>query len=375
MAERDALIEALMRNPLQAGGTGSDLTTADILSRMPPPAWGGLKSYLPEQPDWMKSAQRAFGSTVIGGMNKLAETLPPGVFDAMTTVMPGARAVRIQNPIRAYHGSPHDFSEFRMDKIGTGEGAQAYGHGLYFAEKEGVARSYRDTLAKQNANVIADKWDWAKQIPRDLWEVLFPGPTQTRAEAADFLKNTLAEYRRAADRAKTLAPQGKMYEVALHATPESFLDWDKPMRAQSEMVQEALKKAGVDPYIHMSREDPLSMMISGKQSKLFPMRVDPSNTELLDKIVKGRSAFEQLENQRNFFGTRSGSKGASSALSEAGIPGIRYLDQGSRGAGQGTSNYVVFPGSEGIIEILRKYGIAGPAALGAMNALSPSDQQ
>ena len=45
-----------------------------------------------------------------------------------------------------WHGSPHDFDRFSMDKIGTGEGAQAYGHGLYFAENRGVAEGYRDTL-------------------------------------------------------------------------------------------------------------------------------------------------------------------------------------------------------------------------------------
>ena len=41
--------------------------------------------------------------------------------------------------IRAYHGSPYDFDRFDMSKIGTGEGAQAYGHGLYFAENQAVA--------------------------------------------------------------------------------------------------------------------------------------------------------------------------------------------------------------------------------------------
>ena len=41
-----------------------------------------------------------------------------------------------------YHGSPHLFNKFRMDKIGTGEGAQAYGHGLYLAENPNVARQY-----------------------------------------------------------------------------------------------------------------------------------------------------------------------------------------------------------------------------------------
>jgi len=33
-----------------------------------------------------------------------------------------------------WHGSPHLFDKFDISKIGTGEGAQAYGHGLYFAE-------------------------------------------------------------------------------------------------------------------------------------------------------------------------------------------------------------------------------------------------
>ena len=43
--------------------------------------------------------------------------------------------------IKAYHGSPYDFERFDMSKIGTGEGAQAYGHGLYFAENhEPMAR-------------------------------------------------------------------------------------------------------------------------------------------------------------------------------------------------------------------------------------------
>ncbi len=46
----------------------------------------------------------------------------------------------------------------------------------------------------------------------------------------------------------------------------------------------------------------------------------------------------------------------SEALRQAGIPGIRYLDGGSRGAGQGTSNFVVFPGNEGLLSILERNG-------------------
>ena len=42
--------------------------------------------------------------------------------------------------IEAYHGSPYDFDKFKTEAIGTGEGAQAYGQGLYFAESEDVDR-------------------------------------------------------------------------------------------------------------------------------------------------------------------------------------------------------------------------------------------
>ena len=47
----------------------------------------------------------------------------------------------------AYHGTPHIFDKFDSSKIGTGEGAQAYGHGLYFASSKEVAQHYRRTLA------------------------------------------------------------------------------------------------------------------------------------------------------------------------------------------------------------------------------------
>src|SRR5512139_873784 len=49
--------------------------------------------------------------------------------------------------IRAYHGSPYDFNKFDLSKVGTGEGAQAYGHGLYFAENPAVAQEYKKNLS------------------------------------------------------------------------------------------------------------------------------------------------------------------------------------------------------------------------------------
>jgi hypothetical protein len=57
---------------------------------------------------------------------------------------------------------------------------------------------------------------------------------------------------------------------------------------------------------------------------------------------------------------------AASRLRDAGIPGIRYLDGISRRAGDGSRNYVMFPGTEDAIRILRKYGLMAPIAAGAM---------
>ena len=59
----------------------------------------------------------------------------------------------------------------------------------------------------------------------------------------------------------------------------------------------------------------------------------------------------------------------SQSMRDAGIPGIKYLDQGSRSAGEGSRNYVVF--DDKLIEILRKYGLLG--TLGAGAAVSQSD--
>ncbi len=63
------------------------------------------------------------------------------------------RAARVGDSYQqpAYHGSPHEFDEFKTDKIGTGEGAQAFGWGLYFAGEKKVAQNYRENLTKDSS--------------------------------------------------------------------------------------------------------------------------------------------------------------------------------------------------------------------------------
>lgn len=52
----------------------------------------------------------------------------------------------------AWHGSPHDFDKFDLGAIGSGEGNQAHGWGLYFAKDKKVSKLYKDILSKAQSS-------------------------------------------------------------------------------------------------------------------------------------------------------------------------------------------------------------------------------
>ena len=225
--------------------------------------------------------------------------------------------------IRAYHGSPHDFDKFSMDQIGTGEGAQAYGHGLYFAEREGVARSYRDALA--------DSWESPKVAAKAYLEDA-PNREAAIANMSDHartmagkdgrvLREGLEILKRGDDLSDVKMP-GHMYEVNINADPESFLDWDAVDWQQPQAVRDYANSLDL-----------------------------PSEWAGNDFVHAAKKSGEDY----------------TSALKDAGIPGIRYLDQGSRGAGEGTSNYVVF--DDQLIDIVKKYMAPAFVASGATYGL------
>ena len=172
----------------------------------------------------------------------------------------------VADAIRAYHGSPYDFEKFDLSKIGTGEGAQAYGHGLYFADSEGVARSYRDAVSKQR-NPTASINDLIHQMvrnspeSRNIENVKFymkqdpvlndytNSPEIVRDIHAALTgqdvggsvsEDAIGAYSRLTDKFGR-NPKGKMYEVDINANPEHLLDWDKPFVKQSDAVRNALE--------------------------------------------------------------------------------------------------------------------------------------
>jgi hypothetical protein len=308
-----------------------------------------------------------------------------------------------QASITAYHGSPHDFDAFDSKFIGAGEGAQAYGHGLYFAEREGVAKSYRDRLARsvkshfeaggtrltpaeleKMRNVSTKSATPAVQMllaNNNAFSALKSGNQKKFQGILDerlaYLDKQAAEYAKRAEDFKINPPYrstlsgddlanratyakreadelrafsgglaynpkhsaGHMYEVNIDADPDDFLDWDKPLSEQSERVRNAATALNV-PNAHRPH-------------------------------VTGSAAYHHLGGEEIVAGRARPGSGvekiaAAKAFQDQGIPGIRYLDQGSRTAGDGSHNYVVF--DDKLISIMRKYGLALPG-LGAAGAM------
>ena len=267
--------------------------------------------------------------------------------------------------IRAYHGSPHDFDKFDMSKIGTGEGAQAYGHGLYFAESPKVAESYRSSVQYKPMPTATDPKDRATDL---LWHAR--GNKDVAKYTARELYGRGEEGKAVVDAIEAhQATPGRMYEVRINASPEDFLDWDKPLSAQSEKVRKALVEFGQTPQdfdaaiaaLRTKRENPISR---GGDTSGYVKAIDDRIADLEARKtaydVPAGQFLERLSYGRNDVKDQTS---ASARLREAGIPGIKYLDQQSRGTGEGTRNYVVF--RDDIISILKKYGLAGLLAGGA----------
>jgi hypothetical protein len=284
---------------------------------------------------------------------------------SMVDPMRIAAALRKTAPIAeldVYHGSPHRFEpteenplgEFDASKIGSGEGAQAYGHGIYLAESPKVAEGYKERLAAssymKDSQSVAYGKIWQKAADAAL-ETGAAHPDYSRAISSQIMDwvdggrkpETFLRYHRVPPSAKPAYEAAVKEYVGLQKTPgnlytadlpdemiDRMLDWDKPLSEQSEAVRRVLM-----PMV----------MAKMKERGTPPYALEYSaNRALGGDIVKNL-----------FVGTGLASKDVSRMLKEAGIPGVRYLDAGSRGgSGTGTRNFVVFPGEEKKVKIFKR---------------------
>jgi len=248
--------------------------------------------------------------------------------------------------VKAFHGTPHKVKKFKMDKIGTGEGAQAYGHGLYFAESEKVAKDYKKRLSHRGTlNVSSNDFD----VKYGLEE----GSAERMLEEFDFyldkadgnVKQTVKdlemaqannylwadEILQAIDDGVLDVPEGNLYNVNLDVNPEDLLDWDAPLPDNQKQS-----------ILNMIDDD----LVTDDYDALRALQGKHRNP---DYIPTGQDVYTDL--QTYFDADRYGDnrKLISEALNNAKIKGIQYYDGMSRSAGKGTRNYVMF--DEDLIDI------------------------
>lgn len=298
--------------------------------------------------------------------------------------------------LKAFHGTPHDFDKFSLDKIGTGEGAQVFGHGLYFAERESTARWYKNTLGSKkffgtlsdgdaelfvdgvkvpNQHASGAYWlrgysidDAIRRVEKELgdltkqaksqaglinsWRGDLSGAWPSTLGAIEFRKNSLADLK--AWRTKSIewkAPEvppvmidGNPVQFSLRTTRVLFSAYNGDIDRVLAEIRDAPKQYGdviaeLTPHAGKIAEAPLPTT-----STLYEVSIKADVGDFIDwdsASAADRSALKRQE-------------GVAAAMA-SGKKGVRYKDAMSRGKDGGTYNYVVFDDS--LIEIVAKNGV------------------
>jgi len=244
--------------------------------------------------------------------------------ESRRSVLDDDNLTQVAPQLPAYHGTPHEVDEFSTSKIGTGEGNQVYGHGLYFAGDEKVAEHYASTLGgvtdktrelqptviktlKAINNLGFDSTQEALRAIRVSPKVLGGVEPATRKILQDY-RNSF----------------GNKYQVELKPEEHEYLDWDRPLSEQSDQVKGALKKLGIDENSEGVWDN------------------NPTTGKQVVRPLKGHEIYRKLGGRDSPRAKQLTQEGISKVLHDAGIPGIKYKDGTSRGKEGGTHNYVIF---------------------------------
>lgn len=233
---------------------------------------------------------------------------------------------------KAFHGTPHKMKKFTAKAAGSGEGAQAFGQGMYFAESKGVAEFYKKSVTGESEEIQfkgkhISEAPWSEQFQSDPY-VFNRAMTLIKSEIlgdsarndAILEKNPMDWERRAIELGRkhkkdlSLAEnEGRLYEVDLDISDNEIVAWDEKVDSQkavSEKVVAAVSNAG------KMGADAARRLIAGK-----------TWGQVHNALVKNK-------------GVRPST--ISSALLNEGIKGSKYLDAQSRKRGDGSYNYVIF---------------------------------
>tara|TARA_Y100000401_G_scaffold114587_1_gene116882 strand:+ start:263 stop:1735 length:1473 start_codon:yes stop_codon:yes gene_type:complete len=343
---------------------------------------------------------------------KAADDVKPG--DIAKVVPPTDKS----DGIFAFHGSGADFDEFKLSKIGTGEGNQAFGYGLYFTESKDIAKFYKNAMSQKGTEGLNKTVDYkGKKINIDNIETneesfvyananLNPEITKnkllkekkriekeikannqaisqiqsgkvyksfdgTEISEIQFEKNNkffqpkLDAINKVIDNLSEIkiVDSAKTYEVKINAVMDDLIDYDKPLGQQSDNIKNILNKmkseVTVDDAINLGF-DPFDF--AGSQKKAIQETI--------------KSLFGKDEDVVRFLNNWAAIRGEKATgeklLAKYGAKGIKYkADQGvgARNVPEtGKNNFVIF--DDKIIDIMAKYGIVGAIGVSAMKGIN-----
>ena len=245
----------------------------------------------------------------------------------------------------------YPLGRFRIDKMGSGAGAQMYGSGIYTSEAPDIARTYRQgnrpagaanpTIGGVDANLVySNLVEKADRLPiaagRPLYDqaallenIINTGDlldVEKAMAAGDYAPDTADWFNREIA-GKWDAP-GALYQVGLDVDPAQMLSWDTPLREQPQVLEalgSLLQRYGV------GEED----LLHGK----YPMT--------------GGDVYNRLS-----FRSDIQPKAMADMLTGVGLSGIRYLDPSSRILTRGGSeNYVIM--NPELLRIMKRYNMGG----------------
>ncbi len=232
-----------------------------------------------------------------------------------------------------YHGSPHKFDRFDVSFMGSGEGNQTYGWGIYFAEHPEVAQSYQQ---------MGDRWaEWRGQKILYPWhrnsddmpsEISIAGtalaqangdPEEARHMMAKYMYSDYRQMPKLFGRVfKNLPELAKQIEVK---STQNFYTVEIPDQVIARMLLWDYTLDHQPPNVQ----------------KVIRTAIQEFGIQHKEGVTDGWAYYDRI-GQALSNNPSEQHKAASEYLNQRGVPGQRYLDQESRSQGEGTHNIVLF---------------------------------
>lgn len=272
--------------------------------------------------------------------------------------------------VMTYHGTPHKFEKFDLNKIGTGEGAQSYGHGIYLAESKNVAKSYQNTLGKTEITVDGKAispssfpiGDPRRGAAHWVDYAQYNGSNNPIVDALYYMKagktypgmNEEAGYLKLWAEKRAKVSKGALYKQDLpdEVLPK-MLQWDKPMSEQPDNVRKAFND-WVAPYLSTRPVGPglTDVNIGGGAIGAYPTENVPEVLADISKHVPTKgSDFWQSIGGDSYGRNVPDQQTRAQMLKQMGIPGLSYFDAVSRTSAKGTKNHVIW--DQGLLDRMK----------------------